>query len=453
MTWLTIVLLLGGGRARALIVVVCCSLVSALLLVAGVVLLLPEQPREALMPVVAEPGTRGGFALAVGLLVLPPLLLLYQGVRLGTAAREQRLAGLRIAGATPADVRRLAAFEVGLPALVGAVLGGGLFLLLRVTLGGDPDAGTDFGTAYGTTGQLVPTSVAPPWWLFTAVVVGVGGLGGLVGLRVGAHLALSPHGLVRRHPRRRPRPWGLLLLVIGAVLLGTSWAVAAWDAVLTPVGVVLPVLGILGLAPWLVHVVGASALARTSRPATLLAAGRLVADPRPAGRAAAAVGGIGIVAGAAACFAGELLGNASANGYDLAYYLVPVGLIGVCLAVALLVVSATLAVHSTESLTDRRRSVAAQSAQGITVVELERSLRTEVALSAVPLGAVGAVAGVLGYAALVMALDTMPLTAWALGGLVVLLLPALTWIYVSVICRLLRPLVVRASDPQHLRTA
>ena len=74
-------------------------------------------------------------------------------------------------------------------------------------------------------------------------------------------------------------------------------------------GILLVVLGTIALAPWIAFQSGQRAARRTSDPATLIAAGHLVSDPGPAGRAAAAVGAIGIVSGTAAVLElGALLG-------------------------------------------------------------------------------------------------------------------------------------------------
>lgn len=87
----------------------CAAVSTALLLVAWTLLLLPTNPHELLFNLVAEPGLRGGTALATVLMVLPLLLLVHQVIRLGTSARERRLAALRLAGATPGEVRVLGA--------------------------------------------------------------------------------------------------------------------------------------------------------------------------------------------------------------------------------------------------------------------------------------------------------------------------------------------------------
>ena len=52
-------------------------------------------------PLLREPGLRGGTALALVLLTIPILALAGQCGRLGAPARDRRLAGFRLAGATP----------------------------------------------------------------------------------------------------------------------------------------------------------------------------------------------------------------------------------------------------------------------------------------------------------------------------------------------------------------
>lgn len=472
MTWLTLRLLVGGERLRTVLVVACTAAVTTLLLVALTLLLLPEVADEALYEVVADAGTRGGVVLAVLLLVVPPLLLARQAVRFGTAARERRLAGLRVAGATPGDVRRLGALEVGLPALAGGALGVLGFVVLRAVAGGTPTApqpGGPCGTtddggltvtaadcgwsgAVGGLGQLVPRTVEPSWWMLLLVVLAVSAAGAVVGGRIGAQVALSPHGVVRRRPSSPPRPWGLLVLVGAVVAVPLALATYSWaDGLGIFVLIAAAMLGVVSLGPWVAYRSGRRVLARTARPAALLAASRLLTDPRPAGRAASAVGGIGLAAGGSLGFLLDLITADQAE----AYYLVPLGLVAGCLLVGLTVVCGTVAVHAVESLGDRRRSVAAQVAQGVPVDVLERSLRWEAGLVAVPLGVLGGVLGAL-------TMGGASLYAPAVGDVVVLVLLAavagvvmatLTLLAVVLTVRLVRPALRSAVRPENLRTA
>jgi FtsX-like permease family protein len=63
----------------------------------------------------------------MALLILPALAFLHQAGRIAQATRERRLAALRLAGATPQDVRRLNAIEAARVSVIGAILGGTAF--------------------------------------------------------------------------------------------------------------------------------------------------------------------------------------------------------------------------------------------------------------------------------------------------------------------------------------
>ncbi|MGW7048558.1 ABC transporter permease, partial [Streptomyces avermitilis] len=66
-----------------------------------------------------QPGERSGVILTLLLLLVPVLGFLGQCARIGALHRDRRLAGLRLAGATPGQVRRIAALEAGLTCLLG----------------------------------------------------------------------------------------------------------------------------------------------------------------------------------------------------------------------------------------------------------------------------------------------------------------------------------------------
>ncbi|MDH2413487.1 FtsX-like permease family protein [Nocardioides sp. CER19] len=311
----------SGGWGRPALLAACTAVVSGLLLVAVALLRVRGYAQEPLWTVAAEPGTRGGMVFAVVMLGLPPLLLLYQAVRLGTARRERRLAALRLAGATPGEVRAVGAVEVGVPALLGSLLGIGVYLLLRQLLGtgeqaatgwfvyADPgDTGSADFLAYSGTGPgLVPTLTMPLWWQYVAVVGGVTMLGVAVGLMAGRGVRVTPLGVVRRAPKGAPRPWGLLLVVaglaVGAGLIGMS---SGGSQVLGVTCVALLLLGVVSLSSWSAALVGRRVAARASRAHVLLAARRLATDPRSSARAGAAVGGIALVAGGSAGFLADV---------------------------------------------------------------------------------------------------------------------------------------------------
>ena len=449
MTLLALLLTRSGSLTRSLLVVACTALLSALVLVVVALVLLPSRPREALFSVVSDPGTRGGSALAVALLALPLLLLLQQAVRLGTSARERRLAGLRLAGATPADVRRIGAVEAGVPALLGGLLGVPLYGLLRLVLGG-VDLRTVEAADLDSGRHLVPTTVGPTWWQAALVVGGVTLSGVLVGWRATTGVVVSPLGTTRRQAAAPPRPWAAVGLLLAAALVALSYAVASTGAVpqaatgFAVAAVAAAVLAMLGLAPWVAYRTGQAVERRASSAPALLAACRLLVDPRPAGRAAAAVGGIGLVSGGA----GAVLADVTADSRPDRFYLTSLTLVAAALLVALLVVVVSLALHSADTLLDQKRSMAALVAQGASTGDLARSQRWELLLAALPVAVVGVVlgsvvlggvAGLGGTSALVVLLN-------------LLLTPALVVLAVLVATAVTRPLVEAAASPEHLRT-
>jgi len=449
------------------------ALATALLLVALTMLLLPSQPAEALFSLVAEPGLRWGTAFATAMLVLPLLLMLNQVVRLGTATRERRLAALRLAGATPAEVRRLGAVEVGFPVTVGAMAGPLVFALLRTLFGGqrvNPAAGmhvvdltvtppSDVVATYSilnSTPALIPTSVSPAWWQTVAVVALVAAAGVMTGSLASRHLVASPLGVSRRERRPAPRPWGLLLVGtgLGAMAVAVSGAFGRGQAVMMA-GILLVVLGVIALAPWVAFRSGQRAARRTSDPATLIAAGHLVSDPGPAGRAAAAVGAIGIVSGVAAVME---VGVFFYSRFIDPFFVISFALVGGALILVLLVTASTLAVHAAESLVDRRRVLAALVAAGTPVSVLRDALRREAMLTSMPLSVGGVligavVAGVVGVAAA----DSTGTLAVNLAGLLfvcgqVTVTVGLTWVAIRIAIGAVAPRLLQATAPANLRT-
>lgn len=436
----------ASGRGRLVLVASCTAIVSGLLLVAVAIAQLPRQPREALFEVVRDPGTRGGMVFAIVLCVIPPLLLLYQALRLGTAARERRLAALRLAGATPTEVRRIGAVEVGAPALAGGVVGIAIYGFLRVVIGGRRE--------WNEPGlKLVPTTVTPAWWQFLVVVLVVTALGVAVGAWAGRGVLAHPLGVVRRARRRPPRPWGLLAILAGAlVFLGSvHWFDAlghAGDDAVAIAAIALVVLGMVSLAPWGAYVAGRAASRRASSAPVLLAASRLVTDPRSTGRAAAAVGGIGLAAGGVSVFVADLLSYGGGSG-DGAHY-VSVVLICAMLGLALVSVIATLAVHSVESLLERRRSVSALAALGAPRTLFYEAQRWEIGLVAVPMSVAGVLLGGLGYGSVALG-ETRSASLLVTLVPTLVVVPALVWFAIRVTAGVTRPWTDRAVDPRNLR--
>ena len=428
----------AGGWARSALLAGCTAAVSGLLLVAVSLLLLGDDAGEQLASFVRDGGTRGGVVFAVVLLTLPPLLLLDQAVRLGTANRDRRLAALRVAGATPSEVRRLGAIEVGIPVSVGAALGVGVFAVLRALLGGQQ---YDSHSLYDSNFAIVPTQSGPTWWQGILVVVAVAIAGTLVGWRASRSVVESPLGMTRRERQRPPRPWGVALLVLAALLTPTAFRVDHGTDFVAFIVIALVVVALVVLAPWVAYAAARRIQRRTARPASLIAAQRIMAEPRAAGRAAAATGGIALVSGGVVSFVLDVWGN------DDSSYLAGATLVSIALLVGLFVAAGSMAVHSVESLLDRRREVAFLAATGMLASELELASRREITMVSMPLAAFGSVLG----AAAVPLGDTLLeyLLSVVLGlGITV----GLVWLASVLAVRAVRPWARRAASPLNLRT-
>ena len=213
-------------------------------------------------------------------ILIPVLIFIATATRLSAARREQRFAAMRLAGATRKQVSLLAATESTVAAILGVVAGFGIFFLLRIPVAGIPFIGQPF----------FPAELSLSLRDVLAVAIGVP-----VFAAVAARLALrrvhiSPLGVARRATPKPPRAWRVVPLLAGLAELG-FWTVHGHPASIPGQvqafvsSFALIIVGLFIAGPWLT-MAAARAMARwTSRPATLLAAGRLADDPRAAFRA------------------------------------------------------------------------------------------------------------------------------------------------------------------------
>lgn len=227
--------------------------------------------------------------IAAALLVVPTILLVGALARLTAAQREQRLAGLRLAGATPGLVVAVTALETALAAAVGALGGVAAYLVVLPRAARIPLAGDGFAAADIRLGAAV--------LLATVVVVPVLAAGSAtVALR---KVVIGPLGVTRRTLPRRPRVVRLLVvpvawvaLVAAAGSLGRGGSVVP---VLLGVGAVIGTLAVVG--PWLAWVVGALMARLARRPAAVLAGRRITDDARGTYRTVSGMVLAGLIAG------------------------------------------------------------------------------------------------------------------------------------------------------------
>ncbi|MFI6464220.1 ABC transporter permease [Streptomyces sp. NPDC050538] len=329
-----------------------------------------------------SPSDRQNVSLALGLLLIPVLGFLGQCARIGAVHRDRRLAALRLAGAGPWQVRRIAALESGLACLSGALV---------------------------ATAVVVPLlPYATDWAGVVLVAVGVPVLGAVVSAVALRRVVADPLGRVRRvRPLRGPgRLFGtatrLLAVTLAALALTPVFgSPVSFD--LGPVTVLVLAVLISLIAIWLSGAssrqLGEGFAAGTSRPALLIAAERLREDPWSTARTHAAlllvtVVGSGFAGVRQILLAGlEDMRRRGHLGTRMSYYTTGIDLTAAAILVAFALVLTALAVGTAESLAVRRRGLAAQAAAGVPHAVLARALLLETALPLFPAIAVAGLGG------------------------------------------------------------
>ncbi|MER7898417.1 FtsX-like permease family protein [Streptomyces sp. NPDC096046] len=363
-----------------------------------------------------EPGTRSGVIAGLMLLLVPVLGFLGQCARIGAVHRDRRLAGLRLAGATPWQVRRIAALETGPACLAGSAVATVVSVLLLLRHWNRP------------------TVLA--WAGIALVAVGVPLLGAAAGALALRRVVASPLGWVRRIGPRTGRGPGLLFLA-GVVLIGvvTLFAVLGTSSPaanrphagppLTMVGVSLAVgAGAVWLSGAMARVTGRILAARARSAAPLIAAERLRDDPWAAARTHAAVLLVTVAGGGFMGVRAVLLDRVHGTRRLAAspdYYVTGLDLTGAAIAVAFAITLSGLAVGTAESLATRRRGLAAQAAAGVPRAVLGRAPLLETALPLAPavllagLGgtAIAAWYALLGHSPFPWAAALVPLAVYA----------------------------------------
>ncbi|MFJ8470101.1 FtsX-like permease family protein [Streptomyces swartbergensis] len=225
--------------------------------------------------------------LATILVVVPLLMLGASAARLSVSRRDQRLAALRLIGATPGRVAGMTAAEALLTGTAGALLGTLGYAVLLPAAATLPLAGGAWYTSDLWIG-------APPLLAVMAGVVALVVISALAGLR---HVVVGPLGVARRSRSRGAS--AVRALVFVAVVAVYGWTTKQYgsdDAVaLSAFAAVFLALAVIG--PWMVRLLGRIVTALAKRPATLLAGRRLLDDPKAAWRIVSGLTLAGFVAG------------------------------------------------------------------------------------------------------------------------------------------------------------
>ncbi|WP_313544088.1 FtsX-like permease family protein [Leifsonia aquatica] len=225
------------------------------------------------------PVYQGLAVIALALLVVPLIALGGSAARLSARRRDDRLAGLRLLGATPGTVTALTVIESTMLAVAGALVGVVLSLALAPLVGLIPFRGAPLGMSI----------LLGPGWI-VLVVLGVGALAALsavIGLR---RVVLSPLGVRTRQDAPRTH-WVrvVVAVVVIGVVYGAMSALGSFGGVAIIIGVLgagfggaIAVLNLVG--PWVLRMLASRQARRAQTPRRLLAARTILESPKAAWR-------------------------------------------------------------------------------------------------------------------------------------------------------------------------
>jgi hypothetical protein len=228
-------------------------------------------------PEVFTPFFRYAFATGVLGVLFPVLILISTATRLAAARREERFAALRLVGATSGDISVIASVDSVVSALLGAVAGAGLFLLVRPALAAAALTGT----------RYFAGTVTPTIWGYLGLLVAVPLASAIASLLALRRVRISPLGVTRRTTPPPPSAWrlaplaaGIALFIAGALVTSSKGLGVAMYP-----GLLITMIGLVIGGPWLT-----AALARLcgrvlNGASLLLATRRLADDPKVAFRA------------------------------------------------------------------------------------------------------------------------------------------------------------------------
>jgi len=324
---------------------------------------------------IAESGLRSGLVAILIILALLTAGLAVQALRLGTAARERRLAALRLAGASRKQVRQLSVTDAAMAGLAGGLLAGPIYLVLSLLLGVLPRMA-----------QVLPGAELVDLLIWVPVVVMTTAGGALIGGVL--HRDQLVPGVEGPAPVRTGIIAGPVMIVLGVATV--RW----FGYIASTVFVVGLALFFLSLAPLWIRAI-ARRFKRSGDPANLLTGVRLVADARPASRMATLLACCGFLVGSLAdgtiSAVTETDDLIDRTGFYVTGYVL--GSVGVLLIV--LTGIAALVVGVADQLVDQRRQLACLTALGVDARFLRRVIRRQLTAVAAPALASGLFLGAL----------------------------------------------------------
>ena len=315
-------------------------------------------------------------AIVASVLLIPSAVGLGgSAARLSLARREKDLATTRLIGGTSAQVGAVAVLDVVAQAVLGALCGVGLHLLVTPAL-----TRLDFGITPFTLDDLLM-----PWWAYPLLVLGVVLLAAGSAAVSLTGVVLSPLGVARdsrvvRMSVLRVVLWVAVVLgflgfmQVAGVLMGTVADGMAVIAVMVAfIGAIVAGLNVVG--PFVVWVSALLVARAAPTPALLVGARRLAADPRAGWRAVSGITFALVIAGFLTVVA-VLANGTRAEDVMMATAMMTGGLLTLGIAAVLAAVST--GVTQTARVIDLAPVLRAQHIAGAEVGQLHRARIAEI---------------------------------------------------------------------------
>lgn len=339
--------------------------------------------------------------IALALLVVPLAALGGSAARLSARRRDDRLAGLRLLGATTGTVAALTVIESTALAVVGALAGIVVYLPAVPLVGLIPFRGEPLGASV----------LLGPGWIALAVA-GIGALAAVsaaVGLR---GVAVSPLGVRTR--QEAPRLHWVRLLIGVAVVAGTFAAMSALQLA-SGFGVVLAILAlgfggtvaVLNLVgPWILRLIASGQAKRARTVRKLLAARTVLESPKAAWRQVSGVAMtsfMGVFAGVGVGLLDAAGGQSDPESRELLAD-IRTGVV-ITVVASFLMVACSVGVNQAAAILDRRDLYVSLDRIGMPVAEMN-GVRGRAVLSPLRITTIGS--------AVTAAIVVFPLTGLAL---------------------------------------
>ncbi|GHD45056.1 FtsX-like permease family protein [Mycetocola manganoxydans] len=310
--------------------------------------------------------------IALVLLIVPLIALGGAAARLSARRRDDRLATLRLIGATPGVVTRMTVLESTAVATLGALAGVVLYLIAMPIVGLLPFQGEPIGAGALWVG---PGAIL----LVILAVAALAAVSAAIGLR---QVTISPLGVRTRQSAPRLH-WSRVVVSVVAILaayvmLGSLGSSGDWMLTIIVLGTGLGIgVGILNLiGPWAIGMAARLALRRAKTASRLIAARSILESPKATWRQVSGVAMtsfIAVVAGTGVSFMDQFQGD-----YDAPTRMLMADIrtgILVTVLISFLMVACSVGVNQAAGILDRRDLYVSLDRLGMprSVIEQSRS--------------------------------------------------------------------------------